>query len=122
MSHGNVKHGHCLDYKPSRTYISWQMMIQRCDNSKATSYEYYGERGISVCPDWHQFINFLNDMGIKPEGMSLDRINNEGDYEPSNCHWTSWSEQMKNKRQWGVEPINSARYEFFKKHDPYYLD
>jgi hypothetical protein len=73
-------------------------MIQRCNNPKATNYKYYGGRGITVCDRWHSFINFLADMGERPAGMTLDRIDVNGKYEPSNCRWTTSSEQQQNKR------------------------
>lgn len=75
-------------------------MIQRCENPNATGYEYYGARGIKVCEEWHEFTNFLEDMGEVPDGLEIDRINNEGDYEPANCQWATRSDQSKNRRQW----------------------
>lgn len=73
-------------------------MIQRCTNPKSKSYENYGGRGIKVCDRWLTFKNFLEDMGEPPPGQTLDRIDNEGDYEPENCKWSTYEEQSVNSR------------------------
>lgn len=96
-----VRHGHCVRGKKSRmspTYKAWQNMIARCENPNSASFSYYSERGISVCERWHKFENFLQDMGAKPDGLSLDRVDNNGNYEPENCRWATHSQQMFNKR------------------------
>lgn len=80
------------------TYSSWHNMMKRCYNVKNPSYFYYGSRGIKVCKRWQKFENFFVDMGKRPENMSIDRINNDGNYEPKNCRWATHSEQQKNKR------------------------
>lgn len=77
---------------------SWEMMIQRCTNPKATGYENYGGRGIKVSPRWRSFKRFLEDMGQRPPGTTLDRIDTNGDYEPDNCKWSTKSEQQRNRR------------------------
>lgn len=94
-----IKHGHCKDRVNSTTYGVWKAMVQRCTNSKNTQYSDYGGRDIKVCPEWiKSFENFLADMGEKPEGLSLDRINNNGNYCKSNCRWATYAEQARNKR------------------------
>ena len=82
----------------SSTYKIWGGMIQRCTNPKTLAYRYYGGRGINVCAEWLSFTNFLKDMGIRPEGMSLDRIDPDLGYSPDNCRWATSSEQQKNRR------------------------
>jgi len=80
-------------------YRAWLAIKQRCYNKKSGSYKYYGERGIKVCDRWlESFENFLKDMGKRPEKMSIDRINNHGNYEASNCKWSTAKEQRDNRR------------------------
>lgn len=80
-------------------YRTWNAMLQRCENPNNTAYKWYGERGIFVCERWHKFENFLEDMGPRPEGKSIDRWpDNEGNYELGNCRWATSKEQVNNQR------------------------
>jgi len=73
-------------------------MIDRCTNEKNNRFDRYGGRGIKVCDRWNKFENFLFDMGEKPhEGLSIDRIDNNGDYDPGNCCWSTATEQARNR-------------------------
>jgi len=94
----NTIHGHDRKGIVEKTYKIWTSMRQRCRNPNDTSYHGYGGRGINVCDRWDSYANFINDMGPRPVGTSIDRINNDGDYEPSNCRWATKSEQSNNKR------------------------
>lgn len=98
LSNKGYKHGHTINGKNSRTFVSWSAMKARCTNPKNNNYIYWGARGIKVCERWLKFENFLADMGIRPEGTSLDRINVNGNYEPGNCRWATNKEQANNKR------------------------
>ena len=78
---------------------TWYSMKQRCYNPNSAAYKNYGGRGIKVCDKWlKSFEAFYDDMGTRPEGMSIDRINNDGNYEPSNCKWSTPKEQSSNRR------------------------
>jgi len=80
-----------------REYASWQHMMDRCYSEKHPQFSHYGGRGIVVCERWASFESFLNDMGPRPEGMSLDRIDVNRGYEPENCRWATVKEQNRNK-------------------------
>ena len=93
-----TRHGHAgSEFGPERrspTYYSWQNMIARCRYQSMPAYRYYGARGITVCERWQSFGNFLADMGERPEGTQISRIDNDGNYEPSNCEWVSQAENL----------------------------
>lgn len=97
----STKHG--MDGTP--TYNTWCHMLSRCNNTKHKQYADYGGRGIYVCDRWKEFVSFYADMGEKPDGMSLDRIDNDGPYEPVNCRWVTQKTQVRNRRI-------SPRYEY----------
>lgn len=88
------RHGHALRGAHSKTYHSWGNMIKRCYQPTNNRYYRYGARGIRVCARWRKdFVNFLQDMGECPPDKSLDRINPNGNYEPSNCRWADRIQQ-----------------------------
>lgn len=102
----NVKSGNttscgCIKnhrFSRTKTHITWSAMIQRCRNKKNTSYMNYGDRGIKVCEKWLNFKGFLEDMGLRPEGKTLDRIDNEKGYYKENCRWETPKNQCRNRR------------------------
>lgn len=96
-------HGHTVGGVRHYMYNSWQTMLSRCRNPRHIDYKNYGARGIIVCKRWEKFQHFLDDVGNRPEGKTLDRINVDGNYEPGNTRWATHSEQMKNRRKWSIK-------------------
>ena len=91
-----LKHGHAQNGL-TPTYTTWASMVQRCTNRKSTSWFKYGGKGITVCKRWLTFENFLADMGERPNGMSIDRINPRGNYTAKNCRWATAKQQGGNQ-------------------------
>jgi hypothetical protein len=94
----------------SSTYRSWGMMIQRCTNPKHNWYKAYGGKGIKIATEWLDFKNFLADMGERPAGKSLDRIDNNLDYCKKNCRWATPLEQARNRTNRRIVEYNGSHY------------
>lgn len=106
----NLKHG----MTGTRTFKSWETMKQRCTNPNAVDYERFGGRGIKVCAAWSKsFLTFLYDMGIRPEGKTLDRIDVNGNYTPKNCKWSTASEQHRNRRNTRYVTYKGKKYALY---------
>ncbi len=122
----NYKHGHSSrNSKLNPTYRSWQAMKERCQNPNNPRFKDWGGRGIKVCERWQDFVNFLEDMGEKPEGLTLDRVDNNGNYELGNCRWATWKEQIQNRRNQfffvaldsqGTMIASNNQYKFARQH------
>lgn len=108
------RRGHGLSHTP--TYSAWSVMIQRCENSRHKDYRYYGGRGITVCERWHDFDAFLADMGERPAGMNLGRVDRRGGYGPGNCRWEAPPRRDMERRK----ESQRERYRRLVEQDPEY--
>jgi hypothetical protein len=103
-----AKKGHALTHGMTQhpLYVTWRNMLARCYNPNYTGYRYWGGRGVTVCPEWHDVVAFTawieEHLGPRPAGHALDRIDNEGRYEPGNVRWATRSQQNKNRRPVGT--------------------
>jgi hypothetical protein len=98
------EHGASAGGKRTRTYTTWQSMVARCTNPAHPRWGYYGGRGITVCDEWRSFAAFRESMGERPDGLTIERIDNMRGYEPGNCRWASMKEQAANRREQRLDP------------------
>lgn len=94
----SVRHGHLANERRTPEYSTWRAMLRRCKDKALINYANYGGRGITVCDKWLEFPAFLADVGHRPEGTSLDRIDSNGNYEPGNVRWATQKQQCRNTR------------------------
>lgn len=123
VSAANATHGHWVGGKASRELSSWRSAISRCHNETSTSYPRYGGRGIYVFASWREsFEVFLRDVGPRPIGSTLDRIDPAGNYEPGNCCWSTPKEQSNNMRNNRFVLVHQERLTIRNAADKYALE
>jgi len=105
---GCITRKHGKSRSNSKTYSSWKGLIQRCLNKNNKRYMDYGGRGIKVCDEWKTFNGFYLDMGDRPNGKTIERVDNNGNYEPNNCSWATPKEQSRNNRSNRIIEHNGA--------------
>lgn len=106
-----MTHGHSCGGKLSPTYRSWRSMWARVRSKPLDShYAFYAGKGVTVCERWKSFEDFLSDMGDRPEGKTLDRIDNNGNYEASNCRWSTPIQQARNRRNQATFTLNGETH------------
>ena len=103
------QHGDCANKQTTPIYDAWKNMRRRCSYQPHPEFHNYGGRGISVCERWQNFENFKADMNPRPDGHSIERIDNNGNYEPSNCRWVPRNEQPRNTRRTKFLTLNGRR-------------
>lgn len=117
LKNGNTRSCGCLQKENTKShglgthelYKTWYAMMQRCYNEESDNFHLYGGRGIKVCKRWHDIRLFIEDMSPRPEGLSLDRVDTNGNYEPSNCRWADWTEQNLNKNFYNENKLHNIR-------------
>ena len=109
MRKGHIIHGHGVGNKRSPTLRSWDAMRTRCLNKNNPDYKWYGAKGVTICDRWQYFKNFLADMGERPLGTSLDRIDTNGNYCPENCRWADKNTQARNRRCSTIVEFNGQK-------------
>jgi hypothetical protein len=99
-THPTYSHGHSIRGCMTSTYRTWKSMKERCTSETSKAYPQYGGKGITLCDEWYSFDNFLADMGERPDGTTIDRVDNSKGYIKSNCRWATKSQQSINRSNW----------------------